>query len=264
MSRTRSPIISESVRNLWGRDFALVPDGLSEGDVTAFVEEMISRHKEADERLEHLDSLHRLATETVQEAQELAERHKSEGRKQADDEAQTVIAAATERARLIVGTAEKLASDLKQDAKTESERQAASAILVAETKANELIVSAQASAERRLNDAQHRAPTQPGAVNPQPSGPAGDQVQAVHGPSSDQKTRHTFRWNAVPGATRYGLYLCRPPYGKEDFVFVKEDLSETSMILPIDLEPNVIYKWTIRAGNAKGWGKPNPFKEYPT
>jgi hypothetical protein len=21
-------------------------------------------------------------------------------------------------------------------------------------------------------------------------------------PSSDQKTRHTFRWNAVPGATR--------------------------------------------------------------
>ena len=115
------------MRNLWGRDFALVPDGLSEGDVTAFVEEMITRHKEADERLDHLDSLHRLATETVQEAQELAEHHKSEGRKQADDEAQTVIAAATERARLIVETAEKLAIDLKQDAKTESERQAASA-----------------------------------------------------------------------------------------------------------------------------------------
>ena len=131
MSRTRSPIISESVRNLWGRDFALVPAGLSEGDVTAFVEEMISGHKEADERLEHLDSLHRLSTETLQEAQELAERHKSEGRKQADDEAQTVIAAATERTRLIVQTAEKLASDLKQDAKTESERQIASAILVA-------------------------------------------------------------------------------------------------------------------------------------
>ncbi len=225
---------------------------------------MMSRHKEADERLEHLDSLHRLATETVQEAQELAERHKSEGRKQADDEAQTVIAAATERARLIVQTAEKLATDLKQDAKTVSERQAASAMLVAETKAKELIVSAQASAERRLNDAQDRAPTQPGGVYPQPSGLARGQVQSVPAPSSGQKTRHTFRWNAVPGATRYGLYLCRPPYGKEDFVFVKEDLSETSMILPIYLEPNVIYKWTIRAGNAQGWGKPNPFKEYPT
>ena len=67
----------------------------------------------------------------------------------------------------------------------------------------------------------------------------------------------------MPGATRYGLYLCRPPYGKEDFVYVKEDLSDTSLILPIDLEPGVIYKWTIRAGNAKGWGKPNLFKEYP-
>lgn len=86
-------------------------------------------------------------------------------------------------------TAEKLASDLKQDAKTQSERQIASAILVAEAKANELIVSAQASAERRLNDAQ-------------PAGPAGGQVQAMPAPSSDQKTRHTFRWNAVPGATR--------------------------------------------------------------
>ena len=96
-------------------------------------------------------------------------------------------------------TAEKLASDLKQDAKTESERQVASAILVAEAKANELIVSAQASAERRLNDAQHRAATPPGDDDPHP---AGGQVQAMPAPSSDQKTRHTFRWNAVPGATR--------------------------------------------------------------
>ena len=202
-----------------------------------------------------------MATDTLQEAQELAERHKSDGRKQADDEAQTVIAAATERARIIVETAEKLATDLKQEAKTESERQAASAILVAETKAKELIVRAQASAERRLNDVQDQAPTRPVIVYPQPSGQA--PAQAAPPPNPRQKTQHIFRWAAVPGATRYGLYLCRPPYGKEDFVYVKEDLSETSFILPIDLEPGVIYKWTIRAGNAQGWGKPNLFKEYP-
>ena len=97
MSRTRSPIISESVKNLWGRDFALVPDGSSEDDVTAFVEEMISRHKEADERLEYIDSLHRLAKDTLQEAKKLAESHKSEGRKQSGEEAQAIITAATER-----------------------------------------------------------------------------------------------------------------------------------------------------------------------
>ena len=56
-----------------GRDFALVPDGLSESDVTAFVEEMMSQQKDADVRLEHIDSLHRLATDTLQEAQGLAE-----------------------------------------------------------------------------------------------------------------------------------------------------------------------------------------------
>ena len=263
MSRAGSSTISESVKNLWGRDFALVPDGLSEDDVTAFVEEIMARHKEADERLEHLDSLHRLATDTLQEAQELAERHKSEGRKQADDVAQTVIAAATERARIIVETAEKLARDLKEEAKTDSERQVASAMLVAETKAKELIVSAQASAERRLNDAQGRAATQPGPVYPQAGPQAQGQIQAPPVPIPRQKTQHTFRWAAVPGATRYGLYLCRPPYGKEDFVYVKEDLSETSLVLPIDLEPGVVYKWTIRAGNTQGWGKPNLFKEYP-
>ena len=84
------------------------------------------RHKDAYERLEHIDSLHRLATDTLQEAQELAELHKSEGRKKADDEAQMVISEATERACTIIEFAEKQARELRQDAKTESEREAAS------------------------------------------------------------------------------------------------------------------------------------------
>ena len=133
-------------------------------------------------------------------------------------------------------------------------------MLVAETKAKELIVSAQASAQRRLNAGPS---AQPVAVASGSGGPVQGQVQTSPSVSSGQKTQHTFRWKAVPGATRYGLYLCRPPYGKDDFVYVNEDLTETALILPIDLEANVIYKWTIRAGNAKGWGKPNQFKEYP-
>ena len=237
--------------------------GLSVNDVSDFVEELMARHRQVEQRLEHIDSLHRLASDTLQEAQELAELHKSEGRKQSDEEAQAVIAEATERAHRIVEFAEKQARELRKEAKTEAEREVASAMLVAETKAKELIVSAEASAQRRLNETHDLPEARPMAVSPQSGGMTLGQVQAVPAPSSDQKTRHTFRWNAVPGATRYGLYICRPPYGKEDFVFVKEDLSETSMILPIDLEPNIIYKWTIRAGNSQGWGKPNPFKECP-
>ena len=256
--------ITENLKELWGRQFAVVPMGLSENDVSDFIGELMARHEQVETRIEQLDSLHQLAEATLQEAQDLAESHKSEERKQSDEEAQTVIAAATERAQLIVKTAEKLAKDLKQEAKTESERQAASAMLVAETKAKELIVRAQDSAERRLNNAQDRVPTEPHPIYPQPTGQAQGPVQVPPGSRLGQKTQHTFRWAAVPGATRYGLYVCRPPYGKEDFDYVKEDLTETSLILPIDLEPNVIYKWTIRAGNSQGWGKPNPFKEYPT
>ena len=201
----------------------MVPMGLAENDVSDFVEELMARHRQVEERLEHIDSLHRLATETLQEAQELAALHKSEGRKQSDEDAKAIIAEANERARVIIKTADKQAREIKQEAKSESERNAASTGRLAQS-----------------------------------------QDQPAPAPSPGQKTRHTFRWNAVPEATRYGLYLCQPPYGKEDFVYVREDLSETSLILPIDLEPSVIYKWTIRAGNAKGWGKPNPFKEYRT
>ena len=115
---------------------------------------------------------------------------------------------------------------------------------------------------RRLH-ANDRAPAQSMAVAPRSGGPMQGQVQTSPPISAGQKTQHIFRSKAVPGATRYGLYLCRPPYGKDDFVYVNEDLTETTLILPINLEPNVIYQWTIRAGNAKGWGKPNQFKEYP-
>ena len=70
----------------------MVPMGLSEDDVSDFVEELMARHEQVETRLEQLDSLLRLAEATLQDAQDLAESHKSEERKQSDEEARAIIA----------------------------------------------------------------------------------------------------------------------------------------------------------------------------
>ena len=51
----------------------MVPLGLAENDVSDFVEELMARRREVEERLEHIDSLHELANRTLQDAQALAE-----------------------------------------------------------------------------------------------------------------------------------------------------------------------------------------------
>ena len=80
----RKPAITEDLKELWGRHFALVPMGLAEDDVSDFVEELMARHRQMVERLEHIDSLHELATRSLQEAQALAEDIKERERKGAD------------------------------------------------------------------------------------------------------------------------------------------------------------------------------------
>ena len=45
---------------------------------------------------------------------------------------------------------------------------------------------------------------------------------------------------------------------------MQEDITDTSLTLPIDLDTGVTYQWAIRAGNANGWGKPFPFRQYTT
>ena len=241
----------------------MVPDGLAESEVYLFVEELRSKYEEARQRLDHLDALYELATRTLKEA---------------DENVSSIIADATERARIIVEDAEEKAHSVKSEAKTDSERQASSTISLAERRAQEMIAGAQATVERLLREADSRAKSlaqigvvaagKAAAQGEKPDNPPGKQQSAAgtgatrkpaQQPESDEnKTRPTFRWNAVPRATRYGLYVCGPPYGKDDFVFVREDIKNTSLTLPVDLEKGVTYQWTIRAGNARAGVSPLP------
>lgn len=65
----------------------------------------------------------------------------------------------------------------------------------------------------------------------------------------------TFRWNAVTNADRYGLFISKYPYGAENIIFRKEDLTGTSYTLPAGyLQDGMKYRWNMQAYNSAGWG----------
>lgn len=265
----------------------MVPMGLAEKDVSDFVEELMARHKEAEGRLEHIDSLHELATRTLQDAQDLAEDIKARERKVADEYAQEIILKANEQARAIVEAAEQQGLILREDAKkTERDRVAVRTDSLAQVGASELIVGAKELAERLLQQANASAESKPGSAGltasllehwlAATSTNTRDQAPGEHssGATDDIANRTTrsgpvatrrgyprpiFRWKGASGATRYALCVFGPPYGMDDIVFLRGDLNETSFTLPFHLEERVTYRWTVCAGSATGWGKPFPY-----
>ena len=262
--------------------------GLAEKDVSDFVEELMARYRQAEERLEHIDLLHELATRTLQDAQAFAEDIKERGKKEADEYAQEINSKAKEQAQAIVEAAEQQALSLREDAKkTERDRLAVRTNSLVQVEDGELIVGAQELAERLLAQANASAESKPGgagltasrlehwlaatstdprdqAPGEHPSG-ATDEIanrttQSGAVPTRRGYPRPTFRWKGASGATRYALCVFGPPYGMDDIVFLRGDLSETSFTLPFHLEERVIYRWTVSAGSATGWGKPLPYR----
>jgi hypothetical protein len=67
--------------------------------------------------------------------------------------------------------------------------------------------------------------------------------------------RPTFKWQGVSGATKYGLYISKYPYGAANIVYEKEDISgsQTSFTLDRNLEPGHLYRWNMRAYKNGQW-----------
>ncbi|MFH0777163.1 MAG: hypothetical protein V2A71_00895, partial [Candidatus Eisenbacteria bacterium] len=115
---------STKVTELWGQEFEVVKEGLSESQVIAFVTELFEENKALTRKTERLDFLQKLAEKTVREADELA----ASVRQQAEEEATTILRKAKddaaeikahgeeEIARLLDASREKLESRLKQKA----------------------------------------------------------------------------------------------------------------------------------------------------
>jgi hypothetical protein len=65
--------------------------------------------------------------------------------------------------------------------------------------------------------------------------------------STASSLRPRFRWNTVPGATKYALAIAQ-------YVFI---LPGTDFTINHDLDPGMTYPWTVTARNAYGWGSPS-------
>ncbi|HEY79286.1 MAG TPA: hypothetical protein G4O09_09255 [Dehalococcoidia bacterium] len=95
-------------RQLWGRDFDIVKEGLDESQVAMFITELIGERDDLLHRQDHLDSLTKLAERTVAEADKLA----ADIRKEIEEESRA-------QAAMILAQAEKEAQELMEQKQAE-------------------------------------------------------------------------------------------------------------------------------------------------
>ena len=115
---------NDNVSDLLKKKFKVVKDGLDQDEVFSFISNLMDQNNELTAKLEHLDSLKKLAEKTVIEADKQAENIKLEIQEQAKAEAASTIAEAEEKAR---AEAEKIIVDAQQR-KAKSDKTIAEAV----------------------------------------------------------------------------------------------------------------------------------------
>ena len=79
--------------------------------------------------------------------------------------------------------------------------------------------------------------------------------ETVNGP------RVTFEWNPVPGADRYQLLILHGITGQSEFRRVDIGFGGASRQSDFPNDGSQ-FRWTVRAGNANGWGEFSPFRTF--
>jgi vacuolar-type H+-ATPase subunit H len=135
-------------KELFGRTFKLVRNGLDEGEIRSFVDSLIEQNASLLAKLEHLDSLKKLAEMTVIEAQKEAESIRVEIEGNANTKAAAILAEATE-------AAEKQGKERIEEAKRYAEVINTGAEVIRATaleEANRLKAEAEQNAEELLRE----------------------------------------------------------------------------------------------------------------
>jgi F0F1-type ATP synthase membrane subunit b/b' len=94
--------MSKDVMELWGHEFSIVKNGLSENEIASFVSKLIKERDALAKRQEHLSSLVQLAERTVVQADNIAKQIEEDATNRAKTEADTIIARAEEQAQQII------------------------------------------------------------------------------------------------------------------------------------------------------------------
>ena len=177
---------NKDVIELWGREFNIVKNGLSEAQVVSFVNELVKDHDLLIQRQEHLGALTKLAERTVTEAGKVAEEIKQEAAGQAraeaarimvdaEEKAKTeaakiigeaevqakqvikekeaqIMAAATEQAESMKSGAERLAEEIRREAEAHAISEASRIIAEAEDKGQQIIKEKESEAIALANE----------------------------------------------------------------------------------------------------------------
>jgi len=140
------------IREIWGRKFKIVKHGLDEVEVFSFIGGLIDQNNALASKLEHLDSLTKLAERTVIEANKQSQSIKKEAEEKANARAASIIAEADEKARKevdrITSEGERKARQSVQEKIAAAEQQAQSMLTAAEENAESIKTNADAEAKQ--------------------------------------------------------------------------------------------------------------------
>ena len=140
-------------KELWGRKFKVVDNGLDQAEICSFLGALIEDNNILFKKLQHMDSLMELAENALAEARKQAQRITLETEEEANKKASALISDAEERAKAesdritseAMLKAEKAAQDRLQEA-------ASSLLFVANQKADELVKQRMARAQEEAHE----------------------------------------------------------------------------------------------------------------
>ena len=141
---------SNNVKELWGVEFSVVPDGLAEEQVVNYVNGLISRSQEDGAEQDRHSPLFKLAEQTVVEAHQIAESTKEEARREAETEAARIRAKAEENAQ-------EQAQQILETARNEAAAKSNKIVANAEEEAQHILRSTRSEAHDILQAAKQTA-----------------------------------------------------------------------------------------------------------
>jgi vacuolar-type H+-ATPase subunit H len=154
-------LTSEKQKEIGGRKFKIVKNGLAEAEVSAFISSLVQQNSELANKVENLSALTRLAESIVVEAEKQAKGVKIQAEEDAKAQAASIIASVGEQAKL---EADKIIAESKQQAEeaaqakiASAERQAEQTIKAAETRADNVKRIAEEDASRIVDEATENA-----------------------------------------------------------------------------------------------------------
>ena len=149
------------MKEISGRKFRIVKNGLDESEVFNFISGLLEHNKHLSDKMEHMDSLTKLAERTVIEANKQADSTKKETLEKANSEAGKIIAVSEGKAKAeantIIAAARQEAERKSQETLTAAQQQAQGILKEASGKAEAIKSSAHEEAKHIVSEAKQNA-----------------------------------------------------------------------------------------------------------